>query len=260
MICLEVRERLPESALGVLPGEESTEVDRHLAWCAGCRKESAELGSAAQSLAFAIRPVDPPRGLEARVVERVRSAASGPSRRRRGSMVAAAIVAAIVGISGLGWGAVMAGRAERFAERAKRAEATKLLQLEQFRHILEGVAPATRLSTDQTHLTQLAPPPMADGVGGGAALELISPTTLDFVIVRVAGLDPKDAQALPYRVTVANGQGRVLPVGKITALDPNDGSADVYHDYNLDLTGFTDVRVTDARGKVVLRGTIDQRV
>ena len=88
-------------------------------------------------------------------------------------------------------------------------------------------------------------------------LQLVSPTTLDFTIVIVAGLDPSDADALPYRVTLHNAAGEVLRAGVITALD-NNGGADVFHQFNLDLTGFTTVEVSNARGEMVLRGTVDQ--
>jgi hypothetical protein len=257
MTCLELRDRLAESALGVLDCGDEVELERHLAWCAGCRKESAELGSAAQLFGYAVAPAAPPAALEDGVVSVVGAAATGPSARRRGHAAAVSIVAALVAISGLGWGAAMAGRAERFAERAAQAEASKQQQLDQFRKVLSSVIPGARIATDQTHLAQLAPPPTGQGVGGGAALELISPTTMDFVIVRVAGLDPTDASAMPYRVTVANAGGRVLRIGTIRSLDA-DGTADVFHQYRFDLTGFTDVRVTDAGGHVVLRGTIDQ--
>lgn len=258
MTCFEVRDRLAESALGVLDQGDERELERHLAWCAGCRKESAELGSAAHLLGFAVAPVSSPSDLEDRVLSGVHAAAAGPSGRRRAHAAVVSIVAALAAIAGLGWGAAMAGRAERFAERAAQAEAAKELQLDQFRRVLSSVIPGARIATDQTHLAQLAPPPASPGVGGGAALELISPTTMDFVIVRVAGLDPQDSSALPYRVTVANAGGRVLRIGTIRSLDA-DGTADVFHQYRFDLTGFTDVRVADASGHVVLRGSIDQR-
>jgi hypothetical protein len=88
-------------------------------------------------------------------------------------------------------------------------------------------------------------------------LQLVSPTTLDFSFVIVNGLDPTDAGALPYYVTLTNAAGRVLRAGAITALD-NDGGANVFHQFNLDLTGFSTVQVTNARGELVLRGSVDQ--
>ena len=257
MNCLQVRELLPELAVGVLSPEDRRAVEQHLQWCAGCRKEANELGSAAASFAFALAPAPVPTGLGEHVVARVRHAAGAPGSRRRMHTAVATIIAAMVAVSGLGWGAVMAGRADRFAERAQQALRSKKLALEQFQKVLAGAGlPSSEVPTNDTHLGQLAPT-SGTRVGGGAVLQLVSPTTLDFTIVIVNGLDPNDAGAFPYRVTLRNPQGEVLRAGTITALD-NDGGADVFHQFNLDLTGFTDVEVTDARGELVLRGTVDQ--
>lgn len=257
MNCLQVRELLPELAVGVLSPEDHRAAEQHLRWCAGCRKEANELGSAAASFAFALAPVPVPTGLGEHVVARVRHAAGAPGSRRRLRTAAASIIAAMVAVSGLGWGAVMAGRADRFAERARQAQRSKELALEQFQKVLAGAGlPGSEVHTSDTHLGQLAPT-SGSRVGGGAVLQLVSVTTLDFSIVIVNGLDPADTDAFPYRVTLHNDAGEVLRAGVITAFD-NDGGADVFHQFNLDLTGFTTVEVTDARGQVVLRGTVDQ--
>ncbi|MBA3690563.1 MAG: zf-HC2 domain-containing protein, partial [Actinobacteria bacterium] len=68
MTCLEVRDRLVERSLGALPVEDVREVDRHVAWCAGCRKEAAELDRAAATFALTLAPQMPPPELEERVV------------------------------------------------------------------------------------------------------------------------------------------------------------------------------------------------
>ena len=257
MSCLQVRELLPELAVGVLSAQDRRGVEQHLQWCAGCRKEAHELGSAAATFAFALAPAPVPPGLAERVIGRVRRAAGAPGSRRRTHTAVASILAAMVAVSGLGWGAVMAGRADRFRLRAEQAQRERAQAIEQFQKVLVGAGlPGSQAASDQAHLGRLAPVSGA-GVGGGAVLQLVSPTTLDFTIVRVNGLDPADTAALPYRVILENAAGQVLHAGTISALD-NNGGADVFHQFNLDLSGYSIVKVTNARGRLVLRGTVDQ--
>ncbi|MGH2636268.1 MAG: hypothetical protein ACRDHU_09025, partial [Actinomycetota bacterium] len=171
---------------------------------------------------------------------------------------AASIVAAMVAVASLGWGAAMAGRADRFAERAEQAERDRAAALEQFQRVLANIIPVGELPEDQTHLGRLSP--TAGGQGGGAVLQLASPNLLDFTIVIVNGLDPKAVGRLPYRVELVNAAGALLKAGRIDELDA-DGGADVFHQFkNRDLTGYTTVRVVDAAGEVVLVGEVDQGV
>ncbi|HVH54227.1 MAG TPA: hypothetical protein VNA32_08875, partial [Actinomycetota bacterium] len=109
---------------------------------------------------------------------------------------------------------------------------------------------------DETHLGQLAPTP-AIKRGGGAVLQLVSPTRLDFVVVMVSGL-PRDPSLAPYRITLRDAGGRVLQGGTIAELDA-DGSGQAFRQFrNTDLTGFTTVLIRDASGRLVLKGTVDQ--
>lgn len=259
MNCLAVRELLPELAVGVLSAQEHHDVERHLRWCAGCRKEATELGQAAATVAFALAPAPVPQGLGERIVERVRRAAGAPGTPRRTRTAAASIVAAMVAIGSLGWGAAMAGRADRFAERAEQAEAERTAALERFQKVLSGLSgilPVQDLPEEQTHLAQLAPTP--EGLGGGAVLQFVSPTIFDMTIVIVNGLDPDVTGDLPYRVRLLNAAGEVLKAGRIDELDA-DGGADVVHQFaNQDLTGYTTVHVLNAVGDVVLSGEVDQ--
>lgn len=256
MTCLEVRELLPELAVGVLSPQEREGVERHLQWCAGCRKEATDLGSAAATLGFALEPAPVPQGLGDRVVGRVRRAAGAPGTPRRARMAAAAVIAAMVAVASLGWGAVMAGRADRFAERAERAEREQAAALERFQRIVAGVIPGQELPDDETHMGRLTP--VAGGSGGGAVLQLVSPTILDFSMVIVSGLDPADTAALPYRIRLVDARGDVLRAGLIDELDA-DGGAEVFHQFkSSDLTGYTTVDVVDSEGEVVLSGVVDQ--
>jgi len=255
--CLGVRELLPEFAVGVLPPRDRTEVERHLRWCAGCRKESADLGHAAATFAFALEPAPVPAGLDERVVEHVQRAAGvprSPSRKLR--MTAAALVAVSVAVGSLGWGAVMAGRADRYQARAEQAQRDRADALARFQHVLTQIIPGEAVPTNETRLGQLAP--SADGVGGGFVLQLVSPTTIDFTMVIVNGLFPKAPDKLPYRVELFNGAGEMLRAGKIDELDA-DGGAEVFRQFDhADLSGYTSVRIVDATGAVVLTGRIGQ--
>jgi hypothetical protein len=120
------------------------------------------------------------------------------------------------------------------------------------------VIPVGPIPVNETHMAQLAP---ATGEsGGGAVLQLVSPTLLDFAIVIVNGLDPTADARLPYRVRLLNAAGDVLKVGRIDALDA-DGGAEVFHEFeHAGLAGYTLVEVVDASGAVVLAGEVDQRV
>lgn len=256
MTCLGVRELLPELAIGVLSPAERDEVERHLRWCAGCRKEASELGQAAATFAFALAPVPVPHGLGERIVERVRHVAGSPGTPRRARTTSASIVAAMVVVASLGWGAAMAGRADRFEDRADRAERDAAAALERFVVAIQGVVPPGQdLPEDQFHLGRLTP--TADGGGGGAVLQLVSPNILDFSMVIVNGLDPKATGRLPYRVQLLNAAGQVLRAGRIVDLDAN-GGAEVFHQFaNKDLTNYSTVQVLDSAGVVVLTGGIE---
>ena len=254
MTCLEVRELLPEHAIGVLGELEHQRIQRHLQTCAGCRKEAGDLGQAASTLAFALAPARVPEGLDDRVVARVRRAAGAPATRRRGRTATVALVAAALVFASLGWGAVMAGRAERFADRAAQAQREQAVAIEHFQQVLGNVIPGGSLSDNETHIGQLAP--VAAGTGGGFALQLVSPRILDFVMVIVNGLD--DLSVLPLRVQLVNDRGRVLRAGRIDTLDAN-GGAEVYRQFRTQgLGGFTTVNVVDPAGRLVLTGTVDQ--
>jgi Putative zinc-finger len=254
--CLEVRELLPELAVDTIAPDDRREVERHLRWCAGCRKEASDLGQAAAILAYSLTPAPVPQGLSERVVDRVRRAAGGSSTPRRARTVAAAIVAAMIAVASLGWGAVMAGRADRFADRAEQAERERARALERFQVVLSQVIPGEEISSNEgARLGQLAP--VAGGTGGAAVLQLVSPTMLDFVIVIANGLSD-DPDLLPYRVQLSNDAGQVLRAGRIVELDP-DGGAEVFRQFQTQpLTGYSTVTVLDAAGEVVLTGTVDQ--
>jgi hypothetical protein len=257
-MCTAVRELLPEFVLGVLPADQRAEVEAHVAWCAGCRKESAELGAGAATLAFALPPATPPQHVEEAVVDSIHSSSSVPAGRRRARAAATATIAAMVAISALGWGAVMAGRAERAEVRAERERRERFAALEDFQQVF-SLGGFDRPSLNEAHIGHLdAVDP--DGLGGGAVLQLVSGSNPDFAFVIVSGL-PTGRARMPYRIYLSNAEGDELKAGRIAAVDPADGTAEAFKEFRArDLTGYTDVVVRDANGEIVLRGTVDTDV
>jgi hypothetical protein len=254
--CLSVRERLAEHALGVLPDDDASSVDRHLEWCAACRKEAGELQRAAATLAFSVAPVEPPAELEEQVVLAVRDAAGRrrAAAPRRSRVAAAAVLAAILALSGLGWGAVMAGRSDRLraqmaAQQVKQEQSIKDFQvvIEQ----LEGVDPENVVAQ-----ATLASP--KGWPAGGSALVLLSPSSDDMALVVVTALDGLHARRLPLTVRLAGERAGSVVVGEIQALD-SAGQGGVYRVFVDSLSGFDEVMVLDARGRVLLEGALGTR-
>ncbi|MGE5226890.1 MAG: anti-sigma factor family protein [Planctomycetaceae bacterium] len=254
MNCLEVRDALAEHVLGVA-GPRVGEVERHLAWCAACRKEERDLERAASILAFALSPAEPDPSLEDRVVAAVRAQAAPPGGAaqagRRLRRTTAVLLAAALAVAGLGWGAVMAGRAARTQDQAAQDAARSHDALVQ----LEKVISDAMFSDANTEalLGVLHPAPGLDA--GGSALEIVSPSVDDRVLVIVSGL-PGRASALPYRVRLTDGRGHGVPIGKIHTLDA-DGGASIGRLVPRDLRGFAHVQILDAHGRVVLSGALE---
>jgi hypothetical protein len=251
--CLGVRERLTEQTLGVLPQAERIVVERHLEWCAACRKEAAELQRAAATLAYSVAPVEPPADLEERVVGAVRSAAGRrrASAPRRSRVAAASVLAAMLALSGLGWGAVMAGRAERFEEQADAAQEQQreaVIRLQEVFADLPGLDPGAIVEVS----TLLSPRLLG---GRGDALVLLSPSGDDLAFVLVDGLTGLRPGQLPLRVQLVTDGSRRLVLGEIGTLDQAGGGGD-FGTFSEDLTDVSAVVVRDARGRILLRGTL----
>lgn len=254
MNCTEVREALAERALSALPPEEAAQVDRHLEWCAGCRKEAAELQQAAATFGLALPPADPPASLRDRVVRATLAVAGKPGTRRRARSAVASIIAALMAVAGLGWGSLMTGRADRLRNQAEAARQQLQHQVEvtqKWQRLIETLP--GRSSEDAVLTGQLAPPP--EQLGGGAALVYLSPNILDWAMVQVSGLSGS-RDVLPYRVYLARSDGTLLRIGKIKDVSRGSGSGDVFKQFDQDLTGFTAVIVRDASGSEVLRGVV----
>jgi hypothetical protein len=255
--CLAVRERLAEHALGVLTDGDGSSLDRHLEWCAACRKEAGELQRAAATLAYSVAPVEPPAELEERVVETVRAAASRreAASPRRSRIAAAGVLAAMLALSGLGWGAVMAGRAGRLEDQVDRQRQRQQEALASFREEviaqIEGADPKTVIES--------ATLVSARGrSGAGDATVVLAPSTDDLVLVALIGLDGLRAHQFPLEVRLVGNRANAFVVGRIRELDSGDGGV-VWGRFVESLTAFEAVEVRDARGKVLLHGSLGAR-
>jgi len=251
--CLTVRERLTEHALGVLSVGDSSSVDRHLEWCAACRKEAGELQRAAATLAFSVAPAEPPAALEEQVVGAV-LAAAGRRRAaapRRSRVAAAGVLAAMLALSGLGWGAVMAGRNTRLEHQVQDAIADQKDAIDNFRDVIQQVEGADPANV--VYLADLMSPRRRSGAGD--ALVLLSPSSDDVALVVLTGLTDVRASQLPLEVWLVSDRTDDLRIGRIRALDTGGGGG-VSRWFLEDLSAFDAIVVRAARGKVLLNGTL----
>lgn len=258
MNCAAVRDRLPERALGTLDARDTSGVDRHLQWCAACRKEDGELTRAAATLGFSVAPADPDPALADRIVSAVRQRAQkgalGHTSGRRGRLAVAAVAAAMMAVSGLGWGAVMAGKAARSEAQAQATDQRTTTAIKAFQGLLQ-----TSEFTDPDNEVLIGTlSPSAGSTGAGSAFTLVSPSIIDMAVVMVSGLPPAPAASLPYTARLFGPRLQVLTVGKIRTLDAG-GAGMIARNIDRDLSGYDRVVVRDAHGKVVVSGLLATR-
>lgn len=251
MTCVEVRDRLTEHALGALGPEESSAVERHLEWCAGCRKESEELMEGQAAVAMSLQPVSPPSSLEQQVVSAVTDAAgtrapsaASPSHRASGhhlirNLAVAALAAALLAVFSLGWAV-----AERqHAQDVERATATRVSTLnERIARVVKGVGgwpyQARLLAT-------------AGSQGFGTAIIVAAPNKDDFIFVDVF---PPAPDTGPYTVRLENKDGKILSTGE---LKPTKSGDLVYLEFTgLDLSQGAHLLVLNRSQAMVMTGEV----
>jgi hypothetical protein len=251
MDCVDVRDRLTEYALSLLPAPEVGPVEHHLSWCAGCRKEAAELAGGAAAAGMSLPQSDPPKGLEERIVREIR-AASGPPVERRGrarSRTLIVLAATLAIFMGLGWWATFGDlQTSKKAQRTSESEAKRINQ--QFVKLLREFTSGPRTPSPRDALRDIQLTPELGRSGGGKAVVFLSPERDDWVLVYVGGLDPK---AGPYGATVQNPDGTVLALGQQTP--DSGGGVTLFGQFPRSLKPFTRIVVTDGTGHVVMTGT-----
>jgi hypothetical protein len=238
--CADVRKLLPEHALGGLPEEDRAPVERHLAWCAGCRKEAREMAEGAEVAAWTIPPADPPVELEERVV---RIVAAGGRGRRRTPHVAAAVAAAVA-VASIGVAVAMAGRVERLEDAAADARGRAEAAVGEFEEVLEDLGGETPV------LSAPLEPPGGGQAGGRALLFDTGEGVQDFAVVIVGGLPPGGE---PYRAYLTSPAGNRLPVGRLVA--SAEGQLARYRFFFDDVSRYRAILVLDGSGRTALEGS-----
>lgn len=241
MSCLEVRDWLPEHALGVLPAEQNEVLERHLESCPGCRKESDDLRQGAAVLALSLPPVDPPSSLGTRVVDRV-----GAARRTRPQplppirkLLAATLAAAVLAVSALGWAFAERRRAEDVTTRASTLAA-------QHQRLIDALK-SFGAKAYEARLRQMR----GDSRAYGYALIYGAPGR-GFILVKVL---PPPRAAGPYRVELTNDSGQVLSGGRLTRTNTPEWI--FYEESGKDLSRGTWVSVLDGSGRAALIGPVE---
>jgi hypothetical protein len=243
MSCIDVRDRLAEHALGVLPPEEAATVERHLEWCAGCRKEFGELQEGMATVAVALANGAPPPALEHRVVNRIATASgrrTPTSRRGLRMLVAATLGLALFALGALGWG---------FAERS-RIETLQQTVAEK-RTTLEAFAKDLREFRSRGRLVEAKLFPMPGFQGAGTAIVFASARQDDFVLVEIVPPQPGTG---PYTVRLSDRSGKLVSSGKLKRT--NNGTLVLFQYFGENLSPTGSVSILDAHHKVVLAGAM----
>jgi hypothetical protein len=242
--CLEVRERLTEYALGLLAKVDASEVERHLEWCAGCRKESAELEEGAARMALALPLVNPLTSLESQVVDRVRSAAGrvpAGVRHRGGRLVAVALSAALLAMGATGWAIAERRHVQTLQERVKTAD----VQL----HNLAQIVDSFKVSSGKTTIAHLTP--ALGGRGSGSAVIFSAPRVKDQFVISVLIPGGKG----PYVVQLVDNRS-AIKVGRLELGKRVQGDWFMWKTISQDLSRVVTITVLDNESRTVLTGTV----
>jgi Putative zinc-finger len=243
MDCPRVREHLAEYVLGTLEGDTRRFVERHLEWCAGCRKEMGELAEGAAVASSAFSPAEPPPELENRIVAAIGEAVGRRDQRRRPRLaVAAATAAALVAIGAFGWAIAMTGRLSEFRHVADRAQS----RAEEFEKVLRSIL----MEADDGRILSADLVGVADAPGGGRGIIFDAPGGTDWALVITGGLAPENG---PYHAYLTTGGSRQ----RLGLLSPSaTGEMAAYRIFSRDVSGAHWVSVRDGSGNTVLRGSV----
>jgi Putative zinc-finger len=239
--CLAVRERLTEHALGVLPPAEAQQIEQHLEWCPGCRREAEELAEGAASFGLAIPAVGPPANLESKVVGRFRAATSRTTQpgftRRVRVLVGATLIAATIAFGAVGWALAERNHALTLQERLIGMQA----RVGNFAELLSS-------GGGKTFQADLLPPEGKQGSGFAVAFSVPRGDDLLFV-----DLVLPDTAKGPFVVQVIHSN-KVWDAG--TVKRTASGEWILAQRTGVDLSRPVAVTVLDQESHIVLTGTV----
>jgi anti-sigma factor RsiW len=220
--CAEVRDLLPDLALGSLDGALRADVLAHIARCPGCRAEARALADVVDGLTALAPEVEPPSGFADGVLDAMRAEGEPrlapvvvKRRWRTGHLVAAAVIAAIVGV-----GATVAVAAARHQPDADVALNARTLQVV----------------------------PMVNGNQSAMGDVYVSRGADPWVLVDV----DYSLAADHYRLIGADASGWTVDIGGLRSLNGRwawAGRVD-------DIRSLTELRIVDSSGNVVCRASL----
>jgi len=220
--CADVRDLLPELALGSLDGATRAEVLAHVGRCPGCRAEARALADVVDGLTALAPEVEPPSGFADGVLDAIRAEQQprplptvARRRWRTGHLVAAAVIAAAVGA-----GATVAVAWTRHDASSDVALNARTLQVV----------------------------PMVDTTDHTLGDAYVSRGTDPWVLVDVAYGLPADH----YRLVGADASGWLVDIGAMRSLDGRWAWAG-----RVDGIGaLTELRIVDGSGTVMCRAVL----
>jgi hypothetical protein len=247
MSCIEVRDRLADYSLGTLRSPDAQEVDRHLEWCAGCRKEAAELQEGVATVAFSMPVEVPPSYLERDIVERIATAAGRRKNTpRRGvfALAAATLTAMLLAVGSFGWAIAERNRAADL-ELQRRQGQEELKELER---LLETFPDAREGGLS----LQAELKPLVASQGFGRVVIFSAPKVDDWILV---DLVPPAPESGSYTVRVLDEAATPIVGGSLNKATSGDW---IYLETRVgrDLSEAASISVRDGSGRPVLLGLI----
>ena len=245
MSCLEIRQKLPEYSLDLLAHDEARDVERHLEWCAGCRKEAGELLEGSASIALGLPVAEPPAALEERIVDRLASPAKrreGPSRRGRARLVLVTVMTAALAVGSLGWAVAMRDQVQDLSKEVSRQQVT-LQRVLRLREALQGSGKPFEARLVST----------SGAASAGTAIIFSADRGDDFLFVEVAAL-PGDGA--PYTLRLTREPKLETTVGQLVRTNNGTYVLDTRHWFPIDLSKSKSISVLDGSGKTVLTGVV----